>query len=334
MWPVLGVGMMIVGLALIAGIGVHTPFWQTAIWMLIFGWGLGAGMQPLTLTMQNALPARDMGVATASATFFRQMGGTVGTAVFLSVLFGTAPDRINSAFRAAAGNPEFQAALADPAVRANPVDQGVLSALASGSAGRMSLNDTSFLNHLDSRLALPFLEGYSSSMSLTFLCGTAVLVVALAIVLLLPRVALRQVSGLEAQQAQLEDEARLAALPVAGVPVAGVPVAGAPVAEVPAVPDERLAAVIPAQPGAPALSHRDHLRDRLLTELVPDLDGALAKLAAAERARDGSRSARRTLDAHARELAEARRGLRRHGLTDAQIDQLLELSPTEVSRAG
>jgi len=346
MWPVLGVGLMLVGLLLIAGIGVDTPLSLTAIYMLIFGWGLGCSMQPMTLTMQNALPARDMGVATASATFFRQMGGTVGTAVFLSILFGTAPERINAAFRAAAGNPAFQAALADPAVQADPVDQSVLSALASGTAGRMSLTDTSFLNHLDSRLALPFLQGYSSAMSLTFLCGTAVLVVGLATVVMLPRVALRQVSGLEAQQAQLEDEARLAALPVtevsavpevpvaelpmAQVRVAEVPVTGVPVAEVPVVAE----AAIPAQAGTPELAHWDQLRDRLLGELVPDLDGALAKLAAAERARDGARTARRTLDAHAGALAEARRGLRRHGLTDAQIDELLELSPTEVTRAS
>jgi len=107
------------------------------------------------------------------------------------------------------------------------------AALASGTAGRMSLNDTSFLNHLDSRLALPFLQGYSSAMSLTFLCGAAVLVVGLATVVLLPRVTLRQVSGLEAQQAQLEDEARLAAasvVPVTAAPVTAAPVARAPIA--------------------------------------------------------------------------------------------------------
>ena len=46
-------------------------------------------MQPLVLAVQNAVPPQDMGVATSSATFFRQMGGTLGTAVFLSVLFST-----------------------------------------------------------------------------------------------------------------------------------------------------------------------------------------------------------------------------------------------------
>jgi hypothetical protein len=176
-------------------------------------------------------------------------------------------------------------------------------------------------------------------MSLTFLCGTAVLAVGLATVLLLPRVALRQVSGLEAQRAQQADEARLAVLPATSASVAAAEVTAAPVAVAPVAAPPGAAAVVagpvvPAQAGAPEPQRWDRLRDQLLGELVPDLDGALAKLAAAERARDGSRTARRALDAHTRALAEARRGLRRHGLTDAQIDELLELSPTEVTRAG
>ena len=55
-------------------------------------------MQTLTLAVQNAVPPQDMGVATASATFFRQIGGTAGTAIFLSVLFSTVGDKITSAF--------------------------------------------------------------------------------------------------------------------------------------------------------------------------------------------------------------------------------------------
>jgi EmrB/QacA subfamily drug resistance transporter len=335
MWPVLGVSLMLVGLVLISGIGVDTPLWLTAIYMLIFGWGLGSSMQPMTLTMQNALPARDMGVATASATFFRQMGGTVGTAVFLSILFGAVPDRITAAFRAAGPTPALQAALADPAVQSNPVDSGVLAALARGTEGTLSLTDTSFLNHIDDRLALPFLQGYSSAMSLTFLCGTAVLAVALVMVAFLPRVTLRQVSGLEQQRA---DEAALAEVALAAelAPTGAAAAVAAPVSPVPAeaVPTE-LAVTVPAQAGAPEPTmHRDRLRDRLLGQLVPDLDGALAILAVAERARDDARRARHVLTEHAATLIEARRELIRHGLTSDQINELLRLSPTEAARTS
>ena len=57
-------------------------------------------MQPLMLAVQNAVPPRDIGVATSSATFFRQIGGTLGTAVFLSILFSTVPDKIADGLRA------------------------------------------------------------------------------------------------------------------------------------------------------------------------------------------------------------------------------------------
>ena len=76
-------------LLLMSFIGADTPLWQTDIYGGIFGLGIGNIMQPITLATQNAMPPRDIGVATSSATFFRQMGGTLGVAVFLSVLFST-----------------------------------------------------------------------------------------------------------------------------------------------------------------------------------------------------------------------------------------------------
>ncbi len=201
MWPVLGVSLMVVGLLLLSRIGVDTPYLQVGLGMIVFGWGLGAVMQPLTLAVQNSMPARDMGVATASATFFRQLGGTLGTAVFLSILFSTVGDKIAAAFRVAAGTPAFQAALADPAVRADPANAGVLSALSSpGGVGSISLDNSSFIQQLDPRLARPFLEGFAGSMTLMFLTGAAVLVLGLVLVVLIPEVPLRQVSGLEAQR--------------------------------------------------------------------------------------------------------------------------------------
>ena len=58
--------------------------------MPIVGLGLGGNMQPIILAIQNAVSPREIGVATSSVTFFRQMGGTLGTAVFLSMLLTNA----------------------------------------------------------------------------------------------------------------------------------------------------------------------------------------------------------------------------------------------------
>src|SRR5207248_6405558 len=139
----------VAGMVLLHTVGVDTPFWRTGVFMSVFGFGLGFIMQPITLAVQNAMPPRDIGVATSSATFFRQMGGTAGTAVFLSVLFSTVGDRIRGAFQTAAQDPTFQATVSNPSVASDPHNAPVIQALHSG--GQVSgsaINDTSFIQHM------------------------------------------------------------------------------------------------------------------------------------------------------------------------------------------
>ncbi|HEX4725072.1 MAG TPA: MDR family MFS transporter, partial [Pseudonocardiaceae bacterium] len=156
-FPIFGTALMVAGLVLLNTINADTPLLRTDIWMFVFGFGLGGCMQTLVIAVQNAVPARDMGVATASATFFRQMGGTIGTAAFLSILFSTVGDKIAVAFRNIATTPQFQAALVDPAVLANPNNAPVLSMISShGTSGAVTatvLQDSSFIQKLDPRLA-------------------------------------------------------------------------------------------------------------------------------------------------------------------------------------
>ncbi|MGH8892784.1 MAG: MDR family MFS transporter [Actinomycetes bacterium] len=210
-FPVVGAVLLVVAMGLLSTIAVDTPLWQTLAMATLFGLGLGFNMQPLVLAVQNAVPPRDMGVATSSATFFRQMGGTLGTAVFLSVLFSTVSDKILAAFRADAATPAFRQTLRDPAVLAEPANAGVVDALRSG--GTLpdgALDDTSFLQQLDPRLARPFLEGFAGSMGLVFGVATLVLVLALVAVVFLPEEPLRTLSGVQARQQEVADTAAAA----------------------------------------------------------------------------------------------------------------------------
>jgi hypothetical protein len=52
----------------------------------MFGAGLGFTMQTIVTAVQNAVEFRDLGAATSATTFFRQMGGTIGAAIFGAVL--------------------------------------------------------------------------------------------------------------------------------------------------------------------------------------------------------------------------------------------------------
>jgi EmrB/QacA subfamily drug resistance transporter len=217
-FPIIGTGLLVVALAGLGQIGVETPLGVTMLLSAVFGIGLGFNMQPLTLAVQNAVPPQDMGVATSSATFFRQMGGTLGTAVFLSLLFSTVGDRIAAAFRTDAATPAFQAALKDPQVLAAPTNRRVAAAITNGGGlPKGALDDTSFLSKLDDRLARPFLEGFTSSMGLVFTTAAVVVLVAFVIVFFLPEEKLRTVSGIEARRQ--DDAAAAAALP--GHDVAG-----------------------------------------------------------------------------------------------------------------
>src|SRR2546423_12109124 len=96
--PIIGISLMIVGLVLLSRVGVDTPFWVVAVFMAIFGVGLGGDMQPLTLAVQKSMPPPDMGVATAAAAVFPQMGGTLGAAGFLSLPFSTLQEENAGAF--------------------------------------------------------------------------------------------------------------------------------------------------------------------------------------------------------------------------------------------
>jgi EmrB/QacA subfamily drug resistance transporter len=85
-FPVVGLIVVTLGLALFSLLGVDTPLPVACVYMLVLGAGLGMVMQVLVLAVQNAVEHRDLGTATSAATFFRSMGGALGVAVFGALL--------------------------------------------------------------------------------------------------------------------------------------------------------------------------------------------------------------------------------------------------------
>ncbi|WP_237232777.1 MDR family MFS transporter [Rothia nasisuis] len=125
-FPVLGTALMVVAYFYLTFMTADRPFWFLMIGMFIMGLGLGQLMQSLTLASQNAVAPTYMGVASSASTFFRQIGGTMGTAVLLSILFSAMSGNIMKAM----GNEDdlragLDAALT-PAVASAPENQGVM----------------------------------------------------------------------------------------------------------------------------------------------------------------------------------------------------------------
>lgn len=81
-FPIVGTGLAAVGLYLLTFTKTDTPYWFLALAMLLLGAGLGNVMQVLIIVVQNAVDPRQLGAATSTATFFRSIGGSFGTAGF------------------------------------------------------------------------------------------------------------------------------------------------------------------------------------------------------------------------------------------------------------
>jgi MFS family permease len=61
------------------------PVWQICLYLAIMGVGLGMAMQILILIVQNTFPNSEVGTATASNNYFRQIGASIGSAVVGSI---------------------------------------------------------------------------------------------------------------------------------------------------------------------------------------------------------------------------------------------------------
>lgn len=96
-FPITGTAFTSAGFVFMTTLTIDKPLWYLMIGMFLIGLGLGQLMQTLTLASQNSVQPKDMGVATSASTFFRQIGGTLGTAILLSVLFSSLPGNILTA---------------------------------------------------------------------------------------------------------------------------------------------------------------------------------------------------------------------------------------------
>jgi EmrB/QacA subfamily drug resistance transporter len=80
-FPIVGTALLVVGFLLLSRWEPGTSALARSLSMLVVGLGLGLVMQVLVLAVQNDVEYRDLGVATAGATFFRSIGGCFGVAI-------------------------------------------------------------------------------------------------------------------------------------------------------------------------------------------------------------------------------------------------------------
>ncbi|MEY4348010.1 MAG: hypothetical protein RIS43_429 [Actinomycetota bacterium] len=176
-----GTVIVTVALAWMTRITSDTAYPLVAVMALAFGLGLGFLLQPTVIAVQNAVSPRDIGVATSSVTLFRQLGATLGTGIFLSMLFGRLGDNVKDRFAVAMQTPEYQAALQDPA---NQATVATLQKLQGNGAD--AFNDTSWLSTANRVLIHPILDGFTDSTTLVVGVGAVVVFFSIIIAFFIP----------------------------------------------------------------------------------------------------------------------------------------------------
>jgi hypothetical protein len=172
------------------------PIWIVSVGMVIIGLGLGQLMQTLMVSTQNAVQAKDIGVATSSQTFFRQMGGTLGVAVFMSILFSQVGDKIGEAFKRSEVQQGLQDFMKDKEAMADPANAQILGLMQGGGLNADAITtDSSFLIGADDRLTLPFRIGFIESSLSIFLIASIFVAVAFVLSFAIKELALRNKSA-------------------------------------------------------------------------------------------------------------------------------------------
>ena len=166
---VVGTAVMAGGLLLFTLLQTNTPLWQAFGYMLIIGIGLGLAMQPLILAVQNALELKDMGAGTATATFFRSLGGSVGVAALGAVLSNKLASELSP--------------LVARALRQLPP---AVAAQFAGRTGSISINDPASIHALPGPLRAAVEEGFVRTLHPIFLAAGLVSLLAVALCLALP----------------------------------------------------------------------------------------------------------------------------------------------------
>jgi len=164
-FPIIGAAVLMVALFLMSRLRVDTPYWELAIYMLAFGAGLGCTMQTIVTAVQNAVEFRDLGTATSATTFFRQMGGTIGAAVFGAILANR--------------------------LAAHLVEQFGPVATSMQEGGEVNVNNIQAIQALPEQIKLPVQTAFTQAINDVFLFGVPIVALALITAFFLKEVPLR-----------------------------------------------------------------------------------------------------------------------------------------------
>ncbi|MFH0913946.1 MAG: MDR family MFS transporter [Chloroflexota bacterium] len=185
-----GIAIMATGTALLSRMTMSTSYASAAVSIVLTGLGLGITMPLYTIAVQNAVPYSFLGIATSSTAFFRSIGGSVGLAVFGSVMNNRFASEFSlslpGAVKSAIPPDQLSLLVHNPQLLFSPEAQSqfvaVFERLPQGGA---LLNQT----------VLALRQSLNTALSQVFLLGLVAVLLALAVHLFIQEIPLRKQHG-------------------------------------------------------------------------------------------------------------------------------------------
>lgn len=109
MFPIVGTLLTAATLVAMTTLTGDTPIWLICVYLAFFGAGLGLIMQVVVLVVQNAVPAAQIGTATSTNNYFREVGASLGVAVFGTLFTTRLTENLTTVFANAGADAEAAA---------------------------------------------------------------------------------------------------------------------------------------------------------------------------------------------------------------------------------
>ncbi|MCC9175254.1 MDR family MFS transporter [Arthrobacter sp. zg-Y179] len=202
-YPIMGAALVIAAMLWMTTLSADTPVWVICAQLFVFGAGLGYIMQVVVLVVQNSVPVDQIGTATSSNNYFREVGASLGVAIFGAMFTSRLSDNLNEVFTKAGFDPS-----------------------AAGEA--TATLQPSVMNDLPEPIRDGIVTAYADSLAPVFWYLIPFLVIALVLAFFLKQIPLSDVAGMVARgeavagpEADRLEAERLAALKGTGAQAAG-----------------------------------------------------------------------------------------------------------------
>jgi EmrB/QacA subfamily drug resistance transporter len=185
-FTVAGVAVILAALVWMTTLTGDISLWTVGAMFFVLGAGLGLIMQNVVLAAQNAVPAGQIGTATSTNNYFREVGATLGVAVFGTLFTSRLADQLGSALSAHAAQ-AVQAGITSP-------DTLVPSAVKAAAEPLRSA----------------IVNAYADALAPVFWYLVPILAVAFLLSLVLEEIPLSEVAGMVARGEAVESDDELA----------------------------------------------------------------------------------------------------------------------------